>query len=94
MLQWLMPSGDVNITPLYKNEAGGIHGLGRITGTSSITINDALEILKYLAGLPSAIAPNNDSWNAALITGGSVPTIADALEILKKLANLPNMIDG
>jgi hypothetical protein len=48
------------------------------------TIGDALEILKFLAGLPNSI-------NTA---GGQKPTIGDALEVLKKLAGLPSVFDN
>jgi hypothetical protein len=51
---------------------------GDVDGDGSITINDALEILKYLAGLESAV-----DFEA---------TIDDALEILKHLAGLPSLI--
>jgi hypothetical protein len=59
------------------------------------SIGDALEILKYLAGMPNEITKNGrDSrqWKAACITGGSAPVIGDALEILKKLAGLPSLV--
>jgi endoglucanase len=50
---------------------------GDIDGDGVITINDALEVLKYLAGLDSAV-----DFEA---------TIDDALEILKYLAGLPSL---
>jgi hypothetical protein len=50
---------------------------GDIDGDGSITINDALEILKYLAGLENVVEIDE-------------PTIDDALEILKYLAGLPS----
>jgi hypothetical protein len=59
------------------------------------TIGDALEVLKFLAGLPNVITSNGrDSrqWKAACITGGDKPVIGDALEILKKLAGLPSLV--
>jgi hypothetical protein len=66
---------------------------GDVDGNGIVTINDALEILKYLAKLPSSLdAP--DSKQAACIVSESAPTINDALEVLKKLAKLPNKIDG
>jgi chitinase len=71
--------------------------LGDITGSGRVEIGDALEILKYLAKLPSLVNPSNVSaWNAARIVTPGVgnPTISDVLEILKKLAKLPNLIDG
>ena len=70
--------------------------LGNVTGSDDVTINDALEILKYLAKLPSNIENNSCNRAAALICDSKAtdPTINDALEILKKLAKLPNKIDG
>jgi hypothetical protein len=73
-------------------------GKGDVTGTGDVTINDALEILKFLAKLPNEITVagrGSPAWEAATITGGSAdPTISDALEVLKKLAKLPNLIDS
>jgi uncharacterized repeat protein (TIGR02543 family) len=68
--------------------------LGSISGDGSVTIGDALEILKYLAKLPSAVSPTNPvAWSAARITAPEgTPTIGDALEILKYLAKLPSMV--
>jgi hypothetical protein len=57
---------------------------GDVNGDGIVDINDALEILKYLASLPHEIKfPPGSTLR---------PTINDALEILKKLANLPNDI--
>ena len=57
---------------------------GDITGTGTVEIADALEVLKFLAGLDSVISVEQEADNA--------PSISDALEILKFLAGLPNMI--
>ncbi|MCL1866494.1 MAG: leucine-rich repeat domain-containing protein [Oscillospiraceae bacterium] len=65
--------------------------VGQILG-DKVGINDALEILRYLAKLDSAIEVGNDAWYESLITGGSKPSINDALEILKYLAKLPGLI--
>jgi hypothetical protein len=62
-----------------------------VTNTSDTpAINDALEILKYLAKLPSPINDDVNARAAANITqpGLGNPTINDALEILKFLAKL------
>jgi hypothetical protein len=64
--------------------------LGDVDGDGEITIADALEILKFLAGISTL---SGDSLAAARITGGDEPTIADALEILKYLAGISNAID-
>jgi hypothetical protein len=67
---------------------------GDVTGTGVITINDALEIIVYLAGLDSVL-DNPASFDAArAITGGASPTINDALEILMYLAGLPSVFDN
>ncbi|MCL2036036.1 MAG: CAP domain-containing protein [Oscillospiraceae bacterium] len=66
---------------------------GDIDGNDKVTISDALEILKYLAGMESMISPQNPSvWAAARVTGGNHPVIADVLEILKYLAGMENII--
>jgi uncharacterized repeat protein (TIGR02543 family) len=69
---------------------------GRVLGNDTVNINDALEILKYLAKLDSVIHPQNNAraFNAARITtpGVGTPTINDALEILKHLAKLPSLV--
>jgi hypothetical protein len=67
---------------------------GHILGNPTITISDALEVLRHLAKLPSVIETSPDSRQAACIVSEDSPTINDVLEILKKLAKLPNKIDG
>jgi hypothetical protein len=65
--------------------------LGDLSEKGSLAIGDALEILKYLAKLDSAVSPNNPiAWDAARIItpGQGAPTINDALEVLKHLAKL------
>jgi len=57
---------------------------GDVNGDGVININDALEILKFLAGVASVVTEQPGAANA--------PTINDALEILKRLAGLPNDI--
>jgi hypothetical protein len=70
---------------------GGEYGFGKVAGGNSVTIGDALEILKFLAGIGNAISNSDGSYNpnalaAARITnpGSGNPTIGDALEILKQ----------
>jgi hypothetical protein len=67
---------------------------GAVINGETITINDALEILKFLARLESVINTNEDSLNAARIVTPGIgnPTINDALEILKYLARLDSRI--
>jgi uncharacterized repeat protein (TIGR02543 family) len=65
---------------------------GRILGEDTVSINDALEVLKHLAGISTL---TGDALNAArIITPGiGAPTINDVLEILKHLAGLPSKLD-
>jgi hypothetical protein len=64
-------------------------------GGDEITVHDALEILKFVVGLPNDIADceTGDSFNAALIVSEERPSVDDALEILKWLVGLPNVLD-
>jgi hypothetical protein len=66
--------------------------LGDVNGDNALTILDALEILMYLAGMPSELdKPAN--YPQGLITAGSKTAnkvgISDALEILIYLAGMP-----
>ena|GEM_PF-2401822 len=66
---------------------------GDVDGSGVIGIGDALEILKYLAGMTSVVSLDNSvSWNAARITGGEIPGISDVLEILKFLAGMKSLL--
>jgi hypothetical protein len=62
---------------------------GHVTGGDKITITDALEVLKHLAGITTL---TGNSFEAALITPQSQTTrrisINDVLEILKHLAGI------
>jgi len=58
------------------------------------TIEDALEILKYLAGMESVVSDGNVAFYTACITGGAEPSIADVLEILKHLAGMSSVFGG
>jgi hypothetical protein len=65
---------------------------GDVNDDGAVTIIDALEILMFLAGLPSEL-DNPDNYDAARdITGGAVPSISDALEILMHLAGMDSAI--
>jgi hypothetical protein len=68
-------------------------GLGDVNLSGGIDIGDALEILKYLAGLESMIDEYYESEENADVNGDGAITIDDALEILKYLAGLPSAID-
>ncbi|MCL2037193.1 MAG: SUMF1/EgtB/PvdO family nonheme iron enzyme, partial [Oscillospiraceae bacterium] len=71
---------------------------GDVDLNGTVTIADALEILKYLAGMSSRIDDGEDSLNNSLILQSSIiankPAIGDVLEILKKLAKMNNAIDN
>jgi len=72
---------------------------GDVDLNDSITITDALEILKYLAGLDNLIDKvGGRHLDNALILPTSIssrkPVIGDVLEILKYLAGLTNLIDN
>jgi len=58
------------------------------------TIEDALEVLKYLAGMNNYLDRNVYAFYAACITGGDEPSIADVLEILKHLAGMKSVFGG
>jgi hypothetical protein len=66
--------------------------LGQVRGEGKVSINDALEILKHLAGIDSVIDNCEIALMASLIVSEGKPTIADVLEILKHLAGIPNKI--
>jgi Leucine-rich repeat (LRR) protein len=68
--------------------------LGHVLGTRDYTINDALEILRYIAGLPSVLDGCDVAMMAALIISEEVPGVQDALQILRHLVGLPSALDG
>jgi hypothetical protein len=67
---------------------------GAVINGETVTIGDALEILKHLAKLPSEVAKGGRHLQAALIVNPNAPspTINDALEILKFLAKLDSLV--
>ncbi|MCL2037155.1 MAG: hypothetical protein FWG83_07235 [Oscillospiraceae bacterium] len=72
---------------------------GHILANETVTIFDALEVLKALVGMDGAIARCGNAKNASRITketraANSNPTIFDVLEILKKLVGMDNEIDN
>ncbi|MCL1866147.1 MAG: peptidoglycan DD-metalloendopeptidase family protein [Oscillospiraceae bacterium] len=68
--------------------------LGDVNGDGKVTIDDALEIQKYLAKLPSVIDGNPQAFKSACVLGGEKPTIDDSMEILRYLAKLPSVLDS
>ena len=69
----------------------------RTSSNDAIGIDDALEILKYLAGMDNVMTgPNKEgikcenAWNAGSFVIGDEPRITEALELLKYLAKMLN----
>ncbi|MCL2696891.1 MAG: hypothetical protein FWE74_02275 [Oscillospiraceae bacterium] len=71
----------------------GSYALGDVNGDGAVTTADALEILKYIAGLESTITDNPQALVAASITADA-PTTACALAILRFVAELIDTLDG
>lgn len=66
--------------------------LGHVLGNDTISIDDALHILRYLVDLPSALDDCEAAFAAALIVSKEVPGIADALVILRFSAGLTSVL--
>ena len=71
--------------------------VGDVDGDGTLGIMDALEILKFLAGISNKIETVPSAFDAAMIVTApaenAAPGIMDALEILKSLAGIANVID-
>ena len=72
-----------------RNRVGGTLTLGHLMGYTTYTVSDALEILRFVIGLPSVI----DECEIAKIAARTVsesgdPTINDALAILRGIIGL------
>jgi hypothetical protein len=67
-------------------------GSGRVLGRNKAGVDDALEILKWVVGLPNSICGNEPAFNAARVTGGDSPAVDDALEILKWVVGLDSLL--
>jgi hypothetical protein len=65
---------------------------GDVDNDGKVTILDALEILMYLAGMPSELDKPANYAAAGAITGGDKVTISDALEILMHLAGMASAL--
>jgi hypothetical protein len=69
--------------------------LGDVNGNGIIDIGDAVEILRYLAGMTNAIENNPQAFQAALVVSpreGRLPNISDVVEILRYLAGMSSAI--
>jgi hypothetical protein len=58
-----------------------------------LTLTDALEILRFVVGLPSVLNECDDALAAALIVSEDVPGIVDALQIMRHLVGLESVLD-
>ena len=89
--------------PQLKCSSCGGHGcgscpyskLGDVNGDNQVNINDALQTLMFVAGMPSSTLNESEAnLQAALITDKAKedgePTINDALQILMYVANMPS----
>ena len=79
---------------LNSNKEKASNFVKRVLGEEPVTVEEALEILKYLAGMESVVSDGNVAFYAACITGGDEPSIADVLEILKHLAGMKSVFGG
>jgi hypothetical protein len=70
----------------------GFRRLGDVNGDGSVTVQDALQILRFIVGLSSVIRPNTPAWTAALIADANAarPSVSDALQILRFVVRLPS----
>ncbi|MCL2755405.1 MAG: hypothetical protein FWD35_06800 [Oscillospiraceae bacterium] len=69
---------------------------GAVIDGNTVTVADALEILRFVVGLTNAISDNGSEsrqWKAALVTGGEEPQIDDALQILRYVVKLSSVFD-
>jgi hypothetical protein len=87
------PCDDCNKFPsdCIKND-DSVRMLGDVNGDGYVTITDALEILMFLAGMPSELDKPENFFVASAVSGGDKPTINGALEILMFLAGMDSKI--
>jgi hypothetical protein len=65
---------------------------GDISGSGSVTTADALEILRYIAGLENVIEGDERAEAAADVNGDGKIDTADAVAVLRVVAGLPDAI--
>jgi hypothetical protein len=68
--------------------------VGDTYGEGFVTTANALEILRFVVGLPNDIEGRPQAMAAADVNGDGVIDAADALEILRFVVGLPNAITG
>jgi hypothetical protein len=61
---------------------------GDVNGDSVINMSDAIEVIMWMAKLPSKIDSNILAWNAACVTGGTFPVLDDAVQIIMYAAKI------
>jgi len=88
-------SSDVPTTTTTDEVDPPEYKLGDTNGDDKLTIHDALEILKFLAGLGNTLEEDDAAMAAAKIVSAPdrAPTIHDALEIFCWLAGLNSALD-
>jgi hypothetical protein len=90
------PVTDAQVHALRENLSKAKFFYGFLLG-GEVSIADALEMLKHLAGIDSIIKPGNAAWFTAMITESSQEAgrvgIGDVLEVLKKLAGIESKLD-
>jgi hypothetical protein len=67
--------------------------LGHLLGTERYKVTDALQILRYVVGLPSVLDNCTVAVMAALIISEENPGVRDALQILRSVVGLPSRLD-
>jgi hypothetical protein len=69
------------------------NAVGHVLGAATISVGDALAILRYTVGLPSILNTCPDAYQAALIVSEDTPGVRDALQILRSVVGLPSVLD-
>jgi len=83
------PTSVPNLTPSVEP-----YSKGDVRGDGNIDVSNAVEILKYIAGLPNVISGNVLALAAADTNGDGEIDVQDAIEILRYIAGLSNAISG
>jgi hypothetical protein len=86
---------DLSTTDTFHDNDSNIpvNMYGRLVGMGHATIQDALQILRFVVGLDSIIDECDAAFQAALIVSTDTPGIGDALQILRHVSGLPSELD-